>query len=127
MSKASSQIEAKIFGRDQSVSGPLRLTLPVSFATDLLMSTLVEFRGAYPKIALEIIGSLSVVNLGNREADVALRVVVGDGTPPDNLYGTRLCEFYTGFYIHRNMLTARSAPAAWLLGINEVVPLERVR
>lgn len=122
MSMASSQIEAKIFGRDQSVSGPLRLTLPVSFATDLLMPTLVEFRAAYPDIALEIIGSLSVINLGNREADVALRVVVGDGTPPDNLYGTRLCEFHTGFYVHRNLLTARSTPAAWLLGTNEVVP-----
>lgn len=121
MSMASSQIEAKIFGRDQSVSGPLRLTLPVSFATDLLMPTLADFRAAYPDIALEIIGSGSLVNLGNREADVALRVVVGDGTPPDNLYGTRLCEFHTGFYIQRNLIT-RSAPAAWLLGTNEAVP-----
>ncbi|MBB3953087.1 LysR family transcriptional regulator, partial [Aureimonas jatrophae] len=33
MSTASSQLEARIFGRDQSVSGPLRLTLPISFAT----------------------------------------------------------------------------------------------
>ncbi|HEY0124071.1 MAG TPA: LysR family transcriptional regulator [Rhizobium sp.] len=122
MSTASSQIEAKIFGRDQSVSGPLRLTLPVSFATDLLMPTLVDFRAAYPDIALEIIGSGSVVNLGNREADVALRVVVGGGTPPDNLYGTRLCEFHTGFYVHQNLVKTRSTPAAWLLGTNEVVP-----
>ncbi|MEO8060110.1 MAG: LysR family transcriptional regulator [Burkholderiales bacterium] len=122
MSTASSQIEAKIFGRDQSVSGPLRFTLPVSFATDLLMPTLAKFRAAYPDIALEIIGSGSVVNLGNREADVALRVIVGDGTPPETLYGMKLCEFYTGFYIHRNLMTARSTPAAWLLGPNEVPP-----
>ncbi|WP_157016632.1 LysR family transcriptional regulator [Mesorhizobium xinjiangense] len=124
MSMASSQIEAKIFGRDQSVSGPLRLTLPVSFATDLLMPTLVDFRAAYPDIALEIIGSGSVANLSNREADVALRVVVGDGAPPDNLYGTRLCEFRTGFYVQRNLMTAQSTPAAWLLGTNEAVPTD---
>ena len=121
MATASSQIEARIFGRDQSVSGPLRFTLPVSLATDLLMPTLAEFRSAYPDIALEIIGSGSVVNLLNREADVALRVVVGDGTPPDNLYGTKLCEFHMGYYV-RDHLAARSSPVAWLLGPNEVVP-----
>lgn len=122
MSIASSQIEAKIFGRDERVSGPLRLTLPVSFATDLLMTTLVDFRAAYPDIALEIIGSGSVFNLGNREADIALRVVLGDRTPPDKLYGTRLCEFHVGFYVQRNLITACSTPVAWLLGTNEVVP-----
>jgi len=121
MATASSQIEARIFGRDQSVSGPLRFTLPVSLATDLLMPTLAEFRSAYPDIALEIIGSGSVVNLLNREADVALRVVVGDGTPPDNLYGTKLCEFHMGYYV-RDHLAARSSPVAWLLGPNEFVP-----
>ena len=121
MATASSQIEARIFGRDQSVSGPLRFTLPVSLATDLLMPTLAEFRNTYPDIALEIIGSGSVVNLLNREADVALRVVVGDGTPPDNLYGTKLCEFHMGYYV-RDHLAARSSPVAWLLGPNEVVP-----
>lgn len=42
MATASSQIEARIFGRDQNVSGPLRFTLPISFATDLLMPTLTQ-------------------------------------------------------------------------------------
>ncbi|MEP7455971.1 LysR family transcriptional regulator [Phyllobacterium sp. SB3] len=123
MAMASSQIEARIFGRDQSVSGPLRFTLPVSLATDLLMPTLAAFRSAYPDIALEIIGSGSVANLLNREADVALRVVVGDGTPPDNLYGTRLCEFHMGFYVNREHLAAGSS-IAWLLGPNEIVPFD---
>ncbi|WP_102957697.1 LysR family transcriptional regulator [Mangrovicella endophytica] len=122
MSSASAQIEAKIFGRDQSISGPLRLTLPVSFATDLLMPTLADFSAAYPNIALEIIGSGSVVNLSNREADVALRVVIGNGAPPDNLYGTRLGGFHTGYYVRRDLLEVRSKPVAWLLGANEAVP-----
>lgn len=121
MATASSGIEARIFGRDQSVSGPLKFTLPVSFATDLLMPTLATFRATFPDIALEILGSGSVANLGNREADVALRVVVGGATPPDNLYGTRLCEFRTGFYFRHDLVTT-SAPPAWLLGPNEVVP-----
>ena len=122
MAAASSQIEARIFGRDQNISGPLRFTLPISFATDLLMPTLTQFTANYPDIALEVLSSGSVVNLGNREADVALRVVVGGGSPPENLYGTRLCEFHTGFYIARDQTGARSAAPAWLLGTNEAVP-----
>jgi DNA-binding transcriptional LysR family regulator len=124
MATASSQIEARIFGRDQDVSGPLRFTLPISFATDLLMPTLAKFKASYPEIALEILSSGSVVNLGNREADVALRVMVGSASPPDNLYGTRLCEFHMGFYIGRDLVGSRSIASAWLLGQNEAVPTD---
>lgn len=124
MAAASSQIEARIFGRDQNVSGPLRFTLPISFATDLLMPTLTAFRANYPDIALEILSSGSVVNLGNREADVALRVVVGGASPPENLYGTRISEFHTGFYIARDLASRSAAATAWLLGQNEAVPTE---
>jgi len=123
MANASSGIEARIFGRDQSVSGPLRFTLPVSFATDLLMPTLVEFRASFPDIALEILGSGSIMNLGTREADVALIVVVGGGTPPDTLYGARLCEFYTGFYLSHDLVMSSARPA-WLLAPNETAPQE---
>ncbi len=117
MSEASTKIEGRIFARDQSVSGPLRLTLPISFATDLLMETLTDFRSSYPDIALEIIGTGTVANLSNREADVALRVVLGDGSPPDNLYGSRLCAFSTAYYARRLDRTKGIAPPlAWLLG-----------
>lgn len=65
-----------------------------------------------------------MVNLGNREADVALRVVVGGASPPENLYGTRLCEFHTGFYIARVLASPRSISPAWLLGQNEAIPTD---
>lgn len=123
MAAASSRIEARIFGRDQEVSGSLRLTLPVSIATGLLMPTLAVFRSTYPDIALDVISSTSVVNLGNREADVALRVVPEGMTPPGNLYGARLCELHMGYYIHRSFVSFPSERTpAWLLGYSEVVP-----
>jgi len=34
------------------------------------MATLAEFRAAYPDIALKILGSGPIYNLGSREADV---------------------------------------------------------
>jgi len=126
MSEASTKIEGRIFARDQSVSGPLRLTLPVSFATDLLMETLTEFRSTYPDIALEIIGTGTVANLSNREADVALRVVLGKGSPPESLYGSRLCGFYTAFYESSNRQGGFSSSLAWLLGPGEVTPSDWV-
>ncbi|WP_164162208.1 LysR family transcriptional regulator [Stenotrophomonas maltophilia] len=123
MATASSRIEARIFGRDQEISGSLRLTLPVSIATGLLMPTLADFRRTYPDIALEIISSTSVVNLGNREADIALRVVPEGKTPPGNLYGARLCEFHMGYYIHHDIASSPSDKMpAWLLGYPEMVP-----
>lgn len=127
MAATSAQIEARIFGRDQNVSGPLRFTLPVSFATDLLMPTLAEFKTRYPDIALEVLSSISVVDLGKREADVALRVVIGNGTPPDNLYGMRLCAFHVAYYVSRTVAAAgSSAYSAWLLGPDEVAPADWV-
>ena len=124
MSDAATKIETRIFGRDENVSGPLRLTLPVSFATDLLMPMLAEFRATYPDIGLEIVGTGTVANLTNREADVALRVALGQGTPPDNLYGSKLCGFHTGFYTHRERIDAVEAELAWLLGPGESVPTD---
>ena len=124
MSTASTQIEARIFGRDQNVSGPLRLTLPVSFATHLLMPALAKFRADYPEIALEIVGTGSVANLTNREADVALRVALDDGVPPGNLYGSRLCAFRTTFYAARDLAGTDGRPVAWLLGAEETIPID---
>lgn len=124
MSTASLQLEARVFGRDQSVSGPLRLTLPVSFATDLLMPTLARFRASYPNIALEVIGSGAVVNLGNREADVALRVVISDRARPQNLYGARVGKFCTGYYVHRSLIGDHTRAAAWLLESNDEIPID---
>lgn len=122
MATASAQIEARVFGRDQDVSGPLRLTLPISFATDLLMPALADFMDTYPDIALEIIGSGAIANLGNREADIALRVVTGNAMPPGNLYGMKLCEFYTGYYGRTDRLSDARRSMHWLLGQGEAIP-----
>jgi DNA-binding transcriptional LysR family regulator len=49
-------------------------------------------------------------------------VIVGSASPPQSLYGTKLCAFHTGFYIARDVASSRSAAPAWLLGPNESVP-----
>src|ERR1700724_2791061 len=72
---SSHQLETRVFGRDQSVRGLLRVTLAPTLATRLLMPDLADFARLHPDIEMEILASGELANLTNREADVAIRVV----------------------------------------------------
>src|SRR3546814_1380172 len=75
METSSLQLETRVFGRDQSVRGLLRVTLTPLLATHLLMPDLTDYARLHPDIEMEILSSGELANLTNREADVALRVV----------------------------------------------------
>src|ERR1700722_9781467 len=75
MEVSSHLLETRVFGRDQSVRGLLRVTLPPFLATHLLMPDLADFARMHPDIEMEIVSTGDVVNLTNREADVAIRIV----------------------------------------------------
>jgi DNA-binding transcriptional LysR family regulator len=109
MEAASNQLETRIFGRDQSVRGLLRVTLAAPFATHLLMPDLAEFARRHPEIEMEILPSDDQVNLTNREADVAIRVVYNHNALPLNLHGRKGPELFGGVYICRALLAAWSA------------------
>src|SRR3546814_3277383 len=89
METSSLQLETRVFGRDQSVRGLLRVTLTPLLATHLLMPDLTDFARLHPDIEMEILSSGELANLTNREADVALRVVYDRKTLPLNLYGLK--------------------------------------
>jgi DNA-binding transcriptional LysR family regulator len=69
MEASSNRLETRVFGRDQSVRGLLRVTL----ATHLLMPDFADFARLHPELELEILPSDEPVNLTNREADDACR------------------------------------------------------
>src|SRR3546814_18092766 len=75
MEASSHLLETRVFGRDQSVRGLLRVTLAPTLATHLLMPDFAEFARLHSEIEMEITPSGELVNLTNREADVAIRVV----------------------------------------------------
>jgi DNA-binding transcriptional LysR family regulator len=54
MEASSNRMEARVFGRDQSVRGLLRVALPPPVATHLLMPDFVEFAQLHPEIEMEI-------------------------------------------------------------------------
>src|SRR6202000_359286 len=112
MEASSHQLETRVFGRDQSVRGRLRVTLAPPLATHLLMPDFADFARLHPDIEMDILSCGELANLTNREADVAIRVVYDRKTLPLNLHGLKGPELFGGLYMSRDRLSATHAGAA---------------
>jgi DNA-binding transcriptional LysR family regulator len=106
MEASSNQLETRVLGRDQSVRGLLRVTLPPFLATHLLMPDIGDFARLHPDIEMEIVSTGDVMNLTNREADVAIRMVSDRRTLPLNLHALKGPDLLAGVYIARDRLAA---------------------
>jgi DNA-binding transcriptional LysR family regulator len=113
MEASSNHLETRVFGRDQSVRGLLRVTLAPTLATHLLMPEFADFARLHPEVEMEILSLSEPVNLTNREADVAIRVVYDRNALPPNLHGLKGPELFGGVYMSRDLL------AAWRAGAPE--------
>ena len=126
MEALSHQLETRVLGRDQTVRGPLRVTMAPTLAAHLLMPDLADFTRAYPDIELDVAASGGLANLTNREADVALRVVYDRNTLPPNLHGWKGPELFSGVYVARARLDAWRAgskdPIRWIVISSHGVP-----
>jgi DNA-binding transcriptional LysR family regulator len=112
MEASSNQLETRVFGRDQGVRGFLRVTLAQLLATNLLMPDFTDFASLHPEVEMEILPSDEPVNLTNREADVAIRVVYDRKTLPSNLHGVKGPDLFGGVYMSRDLLAAWRARAS---------------
>lgn len=80
------------------------------------MSDFADFARLHPEIEMEILSIDSPVNLTNREAEVAIRVVYDRDTLPPNLHGLKGPELFGGVYISRDLLAAWRAGALIAFG-----------
>ncbi|MEP3226769.1 MAG: LysR family transcriptional regulator [Parasphingorhabdus sp.] len=94
-------VERHIAGRDNELSGSLRVTMAEPFATGMFAPRLPEFCAAYPGLELEILTSFDLLDVARREADIAIRM---DNNPPDTLVGKRLFAYTTTVYAHPDYL-----------------------
>jgi DNA-binding transcriptional LysR family regulator len=119
MEASSQELESRVFGRDQSVRGLLRVTLTPPLATHLLMPDFANFARLHPDIEMDILSSGDLANLTNREADVAIRVVYDRKTLPQNLHGLKGPELFGSVYIARDRLATWRAgtpdPIRWIV------------
>jgi DNA-binding transcriptional LysR family regulator len=126
MEASSHQLETRIFGRDQSARGLLRVTLPPFLATHLLMPDLADFARLYPDIEMEILSTGEIANLTNREAEVAIRIVVDRKTLPLNLHGLKGPALSGAVYMSRDRVEAWRArardPLRWIVINNHGKP-----
>ncbi|WP_428390935.1 LysR family transcriptional regulator [Lichenicoccus sp.] len=116
MEASSNQLETRVLGRDQGARGLLRVTMAPTIATHLLMPDLAAFTRLHPDVEMSVLSLDEPVNLTNREADVAIRVVYDRETLPPNLYGLKGPVLFGGVYVSRERL------AAWRTG-----EVERIR
>lgn len=119
MEASSNRLQSRVLGRDQAVRGSLRVTLSPTLATHLLMPDFADFARLHPEVELDILSSDQPVNLTNREADVALRVVYDRQSLPLNLHGLKGPEIAGSAYLSYDLLEAlrsqRSAPVRWII------------
>lgn len=105
-----SSVERKVVGQDDVLSGEIRVTLPDLLGIDLLMPGIAEFVRKYPSIEIDIVASTKELNLANREADVAFRIVKD---PPEYLIGRKLAVIHRSCYISKEFEQKMLAPD-WL-------------
>jgi len=100
--------ERLVSGRDQQLSGTLRITATETLAASFLSRHMAAFRDAHPGITVNVISDNRVLSLAEREADIALR----PRRPTDGaLVGRRIAEMNWGIYANAD-LAAKIGPIA---------------
>ncbi|MEM8812865.1 MAG: LysR family transcriptional regulator, partial [Pseudomonadota bacterium] len=85
----------RINGRDEQLSGKVRLTMAEPLAVHGFAPRLAEFADRYPDLQLEINVTFDFLDLARGAADVAIRM---DNNPPDILVGKRLFPYSDALY-----------------------------
>jgi len=88
-------LERGLHGQDQRLEGLIRLTMLDAMAVGFLMDDLARFTTLYPRVDLELVATYAALDLGRREADMAIRVTA---SPPEFLVGKNLGSFALAAY-----------------------------
>ncbi|WP_221887267.1 LysR family transcriptional regulator [Pseudoalteromonas luteoviolacea] len=95
-----------IQGLDAQLSGAIRVTTSDAIANHLLMPMITTFSQTYPDIDIEVILSSQVIDLNDREVDIALRILPTNMMPPEPLIGRMVGKIATCYYATKTYLTA---------------------
>jgi DNA-binding transcriptional LysR family regulator len=91
-------LDREITGRDQQLSGVVRVTASETFSYAVLPPLLAQFQALHPRIRVVLSIDNRVIDLSRREADVALRV----RRPLDaDLFGRKLTDVAWAFFAAR--------------------------
>lgn len=88
-------LEVQVMGRDERLSGRIRVTCMDAFATEEAPLIFARFNAVHPDISVDVSPDLSQADLGRREAEVAIRAT---RKAPESSFGRKLCPFRFALY-----------------------------
>lgn len=101
-------VERQVRGMDKALSGVIRISATEGLGSYWLTPALSAFRQTYPHISFELLLNISLVNMRNREADIALRLV---NPRVSDLIGRKLGKVGFGLYGVDSYLDRKGVPA----------------
>ncbi|MFJ4344841.1 LysR family transcriptional regulator [Pseudomonas sp. NPDC089401] len=107
MEAAAAVLQRQILGLDDRLSGVVRVTTTDSFALDFIIPAVARLRLEHPGIEVQLQASTQMLNLSQREADIAVRT-----HKPDNpeLVVRRLARWHSGLFASRDYLQRCGEP-----------------
>ena len=115
-------IERGLLGKDERLAGPVHLTCCDGFVSDMMMRRLTEFCVRCPEIELNMTTDSRPYDLAKREADLAVRILAREQSPPEYLIGRKLVPLCIANYVaveHADRLDPSRADGARWLGFEE--------
>ncbi|HAL43048.1 MAG TPA: hypothetical protein DCP57_11430 [Gammaproteobacteria bacterium] len=88
-------IEGRLKGRDQKLSGPIQVVIPEVLGMDIILPELERFRALYKDVQLHIHPTHAKLDVTRREADVA---IVATANPVETLVGRKLSDLTLAAY-----------------------------
>ena len=95
MEKHQDALMRQLQGRDDTLRGPLVITAPQILLQLHLVHVIGQFCTLHPEVDLSVNSANDLVDLGRRQADLAVRV---SASPGDTLTGLRLSEQHMAAY-----------------------------
>lgn len=94
-------LSREVLGLDLRLSGLVRVTGPEGLITEVTPALFARFVERHPEVRIESNGLAAALDLGRREADIAIRAT---GRPPESSHGRRVCDFHFALYASPSFL-----------------------
>lgn len=108
--------DREVLGMDAQLTGSLRLASSFDLFTRLITPQIKRFTDQYPGIEIELVSSTGLVDLGSREADIALRI---SPKPPEHLIGREIVSVAHGVYASEGYLKQQNLPHQLVLWLHD--------
>lgn len=111
--------------QQEKVQGLIRVTAPILMASSPLPQWIGEFRQTYPDVEFEIIESEKMLDIEQREADIAIRAT---HFAPDNLIARKIRDITLSIYASDTFLKDNNYdPAIQLSEIERLIAIDYVQ